>query len=272
MAGKYECLAQHLVALQTNLWQATFHDVETVLGTALPASARKHAAWWSNDAGHSQAAAWMNAGWRTRAVDIQQRTVVFYRQSALLARTASEQHHRYRSDVSRSDHGARRPVKERLVGGDATTLILARHCFRWFARIETEAAPDGKPLEFMPQERYAKAKQKPLNPNGHGPFCRFPVPRFSMDCGVYVVTVDRQLAYVGKADKDLRQRWRGYACIQPANCYRGGQTTNCKVNNAILLAAREDRIIDLWIHETDEPRSLEVRLIGEFDFPWNDRR
>ena len=115
----------------------------------------------------------------------------------------------------------------------------------------------------MPQKRYAKAKKKHLNPNGHGPFCRFPAPALPTDSGVYAVVIDRQLvAYVGMAE-DLRRRWQGYARIQPVNC---------KINNAILLATRESRTIDLWIRETDEHQRLESKLIRAFDPPWNNRR
>ena len=98
------------------------------------------------------------------------------------------------------------------------------------------------------------------------------MPALPTDSGVYVVVIDRQsVAYVGMAE-DLLQRWRGCASIQPANCYEGGQSTNCKINNGILLATRKNRTIDLWIRETDEYQRLKSKLIHEFDPPWNARR
>ena len=91
--------------------------------------------------------------------------------------------------------------------------------------------------------------------------------------GLYAVTVDRRLAYVGIAT-DLRRRWgsSGYAEIQPVNCYRGGQSTNCKINHAILLAVLEGQIVELWTRRDSDPRPLEVRLIRELDPPWNSQR
>ena len=132
----------------------------------------------------------------------------------------------------------------------------------------------GRPLELMPQQDYERANEKPLNKHGHGPFCRFSIPHLPACPGLYAVTVDRRLAYVGIATKSLRQRWgtSGYAKIQPVNCYSGGQSTNCKINHAILLAVREEQIVELWIREESNPRPLEVLLIRELDPPWNDQR
>ena len=69
MAGKYGRLCEHLRALQETEWRASFAEIEEVLGLDLPASARSHAAWWSNDDGHSQARAWLDAGFRTSELD-----------------------------------------------------------------------------------------------------------------------------------------------------------------------------------------------------------
>lgn len=40
----------------------SFEEIEDVLGFSLPASASKHSAWWANG-GHTQASAWLDAGW-----------------------------------------------------------------------------------------------------------------------------------------------------------------------------------------------------------------
>ena len=153
------------------------------------------------------------------------------------------------------------------------TLTLGGQTFRLVARISPESTSDGKPAEDMPQKRYRAAASLPLNRHGHGPFCRFSVAGLPATPGVYAVTVAQQLAYVG-ITIDLRQRWgpQGYGRIQPRNCFKGGQSTNCKVNHAILLAARERLAVRLWIHETETPRPLEAHLIDELAPPWNDQR
>ena len=91
----------------------------------------------------------------------------------------------------------------------------------------------------MPQSRYAKADIKRLNPHGTGPFCRFITVGLPPGPGVYALTVDGVPTYVGKAD-NLARRWgpQGYGAISPANCYDGGQPTNCRINHQIFNAAR----------------------------------
>lgn len=65
--------------------ELTFDQVETILGTPLPASARRSRAWWANSraANRVQAAAWMEAGYHVRSVDLGQERVVFERPERL---------------------------------------------------------------------------------------------------------------------------------------------------------------------------------------------
>lgn len=155
----------------------------------------------------------------------------------------------------------------------ATALSLCGQDFDWIAEVQPDAGADGRPFEYMPQNGYAKAKEKPLNKHGHGPFCRFSIAGLPAHPGLYAVTVDRCLAYVGIASRSLKQRWgfSGYAEIQPVNCYRGGQSTNCKINHEILLAVREGHVVELWIRRDSNPRPLERLLIRKLDPPWNDQ-
>ena len=76
--SKYDPLMHHLKGSHGKLVELTFHDVEEVLGFPLPASARRHAAWWSNSGGtHVQSAAWQSAGYRTEDVNLAQETIRF---------------------------------------------------------------------------------------------------------------------------------------------------------------------------------------------------
>ncbi len=77
--GKYAPLFGHLTGLAENRWDATFRDVEAVLGHPLPPSARKHQAWWSNTTSLAGGRAWLAAGWRTSNVRIARETVSFVR-------------------------------------------------------------------------------------------------------------------------------------------------------------------------------------------------
>jgi hypothetical protein len=56
-----------------------FDDLEETIGRALPASARTHRPWWANDDGHTQARAWLAAGWRVHRADLALEEVEFRR-------------------------------------------------------------------------------------------------------------------------------------------------------------------------------------------------
>ena len=268
MASKYAPLSDHLRTLQTGAWQASFAEIEGVLRADLPASARRHPAWWSNG-GHSHSGAWMDAGFEVCKLDIPRQTVLFRRTGTV----DSEETPRQKRTAHAGKRTERPPARQQIPQG-TTTLTLGGHDFEWIAEIAPDAAPNGEPLEYMPQERYAKAKEKPLNKHGYGPFCRFSIPGLPTRPGLYAVTVARRLVYVGIAKKNLRQRWgaSGYAEIQPVNCFRGGQPTNCRINHAILLAVREKQAVELWIRHESNPRPLEALLIRELNPPWNDQR
>jgi hypothetical protein len=76
---RYTPLTDFLRAQATRNVRLTFGDIERVLGRKLPASARRHQAWWSNTKTHSYAKAWMDIGWRTRALDLASESIVFER-------------------------------------------------------------------------------------------------------------------------------------------------------------------------------------------------
>lgn len=78
---KYFQLKRHLESLIGDIWGVTFDELERIIGFALPASARRYPAWWANQTqgGHSQAHAWIDAGWVTREVDTREGHVTFTR-------------------------------------------------------------------------------------------------------------------------------------------------------------------------------------------------
>jgi hypothetical protein len=90
--SKYEALPQFLAGLKGATHRLSFRQVERVLGFKLPESAYEYEAWWSNNGrGHSHARAWIEAGWRTEAVDLAGKVVTFSRSAASLKRAGSRQ-------------------------------------------------------------------------------------------------------------------------------------------------------------------------------------
>jgi len=147
---------------------------------------------------------------------------------------------------------------------------FAGYAFEYIGPIQAERDSSGTVREFMPQSRYHNSRALPLNDHGAGPFCRFTIARGIHRPGVYVITLVGQPIYAGKC-RDLAERFgpQGYGAIQPKNCFAGGQSTNCKVNNLILQRVREGQQVGLWFHAVAEPAPVERDVIVKIQPPWN---
>lgn len=79
--SKYAALRDYLMSLKHDHWQASFEEVESVLGAPLPQSARRYPAWWANQnpQSHVQCSGWLDAGWRTANLNISAERVTFLR-------------------------------------------------------------------------------------------------------------------------------------------------------------------------------------------------
>jgi CBS domain-containing protein len=80
--SRYAPLADWLQSQPGRLNQVKllFSEIEELIGGDLPASARKHRAWWANDSQtHPHAQAWLDAGWRSSYLNLSEQTVTFVR-------------------------------------------------------------------------------------------------------------------------------------------------------------------------------------------------
>ena len=76
--SKYAPLAAHLREVGQETVPMTFADIERIIGTNLPPSAFKHRPWWSNNPANSVITrSWLEAGYRTQNVDMEDRKLVF---------------------------------------------------------------------------------------------------------------------------------------------------------------------------------------------------
>lgn len=75
----YAPMIQFLTGQASDRVRLNFQDVERILGRPLPKSAGDYQAWWANDPTHSQAKAWLKAGWQTENLNLAGRTVEFVR-------------------------------------------------------------------------------------------------------------------------------------------------------------------------------------------------
>lgn len=82
VGGRYAALADWLQSQpgRIDTIQLTFNQVEEIIETDLPASARNHRAWWANDSvGHSHSQLWLEAGWRTTYINLTEGKITFSR-------------------------------------------------------------------------------------------------------------------------------------------------------------------------------------------------
>ena len=78
---KYEPLQNHLTAAREHVVTLRFAEIERIIGDHLPPSAHKFSQWWENDSGKPgrQCHAWLEAGYRSEALDRSARVVTFRR-------------------------------------------------------------------------------------------------------------------------------------------------------------------------------------------------
>jgi hypothetical protein len=75
--GKYSPLGDYLRAQRRSEVPMTFAQIERLIGGKLPRS-HQYRAWWSNNAFNSvMTKVWLDAGFRSAEVDIEQRRLVF---------------------------------------------------------------------------------------------------------------------------------------------------------------------------------------------------
>lgn len=78
--SKYDGLRRHLVAQRGDNVPMTFAAIEKAIGFKLPASARRHRPWWSNNPNNSTIThSWLDAGFYSAQVDMNGSKLVFKR-------------------------------------------------------------------------------------------------------------------------------------------------------------------------------------------------
>jgi DNA-binding transcriptional regulator YiaG len=77
--SKYHPLFEYLQRQEQETVSLSFSDIEMVMDSLLPASARTRKNWWSNrdSASALQAGAWIRAGYHVEAVDLHHQMVTF---------------------------------------------------------------------------------------------------------------------------------------------------------------------------------------------------
>ena len=78
--SKYGSLGDFLKSQASDRVPMSFAEIERITGVRLPASARKHRPWWSNNATNSvMTKVWLDAGFESEQVDMAGERLVFRR-------------------------------------------------------------------------------------------------------------------------------------------------------------------------------------------------
>lgn len=142
--------------------------------------------------------------------------------------------------------------------------------FSYGSLIDARRKPDGVLELDYPSVRYDNVKNLRLHKYGSGPFVFLRLAPLPTEPGVYAIVEGDRVLYVGKASVTIQVRWQlGYQSIQPRNCFQGGQSTNCRVNNLIHDALAASRHIDLYLLATPNYVEVEDELIALVQPPWN---
>ena len=75
---RYAKLKEYFLRKRERRIQLTFEQIEKIIERKLPDSSI-YRAFWANDSKHSQSKAWMEAGWRVKAVNFDEHLVYFER-------------------------------------------------------------------------------------------------------------------------------------------------------------------------------------------------
>lgn len=148
-------------------------------------------------------------------------------------------------------------------------MQIGPYIFQHVCEISPVRNSDGLIRQYMPKAQFANLRNLPLSKYGNGPFCKFKIPSAYRESGVYALIIDDTARYIGEC-RDLSARYNaGYGNISPRNCFKGGQDTNCRLNNLICSAATAGQEINLWFHQTANYKAAELEILAIQKWLWN---
>jgi len=115
---RYAALTRYLEQQAIREVRLSFHQIEAIIGASLPPSARSHQPWWANTTTHTQAAAWLSAGWRTRLLSLAGEHVTFFKalpETVVAQRGVQEPPYAFEHDAVMVSMAAMSPAALRLI-------------------------------------------------------------------------------------------------------------------------------------------------------------
>jgi hypothetical protein len=255
----YEPLKNYLANLKQDNIRMAFMEIEKILGFSLPKSAYTYIAWWANG-GHSQAKAWLGAGYKVNDLDMIRKSVVFLK-------TGAKGNIEKKAVINeQSSHTQVTIVSQNFPKADM--LQIQGYEFHFVQHLNPALNGNGEIKKYYPQGNYDNTNGLPLSRFGGGAFCKFSIQAEDWP-GVYLWVVDGEIIYIGET-VGLRRRFNtGYGNISPRNCYVGGQNTNCKMNKIVLDLYEQGKVISLYFYNTPNYKQVELHLLKKINTKYN---
>ena len=253
--GIYDPLKEYLSLSSQSSIRLTFSEIEKILNHTLPKSAYTYKAWWANG-GHSQADAWIDAGYKVTDVDFTEKAVSFSKDDSHAKKTSKRL----------------KPVVNKIPTNVPTfktdNMDVCGYTFSFLQDLVPKCGADGKAIKYYPQDDYDNKSGLGLHSHGKGAFCRFNIKADNW-AGVYLWILDGEIIYIGET-AGLQQRFNtGYGNISPRNCYVGGQSTNCKMNKVVLDNFERGKVVSLYFYQTTDYKRVELELLNKIQTPYN---
>lgn len=137
---------------------------------------------------------------------------------------------------------------------------------------------------FIPEDKIKKYASKGLvktlsdytveDINNKLRFCKFKLTNDKVQDvpGVYIWVAGNEIIYIGET-KRLKERFNnGYGIIQPRNIFKGGQSTNCKMNRIVIENIEKGKPITIYFCNTKKNKELEKSLLSKYKPKYNSKR
>ena len=241
-----------------------FSEIEKIIGK-LPKSAYDYKEWWSNHPSHPLMKVVLKNGWRQRNLDLFLKKVDFFQLKKTSGKNNQKHTQKNPSVVTKFPNNTNNKTESNLPNLRINDLIFSHAC-----KISPKLDSSQNITESFPQERYENKNNLKLNKYGKGPFCKFTIDKkFSNKTGVYILTVENEIKYVGECDDFYNRYYMGYGNISPRSCFERGQSTNCRINSNILSSIKINNFVNLYFLETEDRFKIEHELIQGQNPPWN---
>lgn len=90
--------------------------------------------------------------------------------------------------------------------------------------------------------------------------------------GIYFYYVGNKLRYIGRCKDSMKKRVNnGYGKISPKNCFKDGQSTNCKVNALVSQKQKSVSLKPLVMMSNKKIEKYEKELIKLLKPEWNNK-